>query len=76
MMKHIGDRLHLDPGTLTLLLKRPEAAGIVRRQRDPQDERQVRISLKAKGQSLKEKIAKAWHDVGCASGRSAQEIQA
>jgi len=75
MMKHIGERLHLDSGTLTPLLKRLEVAGIVRRQRDPQDERQVRISLTSKGHSLKEQAAKARHNVVCASGRSAQEIQ-
>ena len=76
MMKHIGERLHLDSGTLTPLLKRLEAAGIVRRQRDPEDERQVRISLTPKGHGLKEQAAKARHNVACASGRSAQEIQA
>ncbi len=76
MMKHIGERLHLDSGTLTPLLKRLEAAGIVRRQRDPEDERQVRISLTSKGHGLKEQAAKARHNVACASGRSAQEIQA
>jgi DNA-binding MarR family transcriptional regulator len=76
MMKHIGERLHLDSGTLTPLLKRLEAAGIVRRQRDPEDERQVRISLTPKGHSLKEQAARARHNVVCASGRSAQEIQA
>ncbi|KFG70866.1 MarR family transcriptional regulator [Microvirga sp. BSC39] len=76
MMKHIGERLHLDSGTLTPLLKRLEAAGIVRRQRDPEDERQVRIILTPKGHSLKEQAAKARHNVVCASGRSAQEIQA
>jgi DNA-binding MarR family transcriptional regulator len=76
MMKHIGERLHLDSGTLTPLLKRLEVAGIVRRQRDSQDERQVRISLTSKGHSLKEQAAQARHNVVCASGRSAQEIQA
>jgi DNA-binding MarR family transcriptional regulator len=76
MMKHIGEQLHLDSGTLTPLLKRLEVAGIVRRQRDPQDERQVRIILTPKGRSLKEQAAKARHNVVCASGRSAQEIQA
>src|ERR687889_452748 len=68
MMKHIGDRLHLDSGTLTPLLKRLEVAGIVRRQRDSQDERQVRISLTPKGHSLKEQAVKARENVVCASG--------
>src|SRR5437764_419499 len=47
-VKEIGQRLFLDSGTLTPLLKRLEAAGIVRRIRDRNDERQVRISLTPK----------------------------
>src|ERR1700736_6601691 len=41
----LGDKLFLDSSTLTPLLKRMEAMGYVVRQRDPQDERQVRIRL-------------------------------
>src|ERR687889_1399847 len=44
-VKQIGEQLHLDSGTLTPLLKRLEAAGVVRRSRDPNDERHVRITL-------------------------------
>lgn len=49
----LGDRLHLDSGTLTPLLKRMEAAGLVIRQRDPADERRVCVDLTAKGRSLR-----------------------
>ena len=48
----IGTRLLLDSGTLTPLLKRLESAGLVRRQRDPEDERRVVIDLKAAGRQL------------------------
>src|SRR5258707_15515449 len=41
-VKQIGQRLRLDSGTLTPLLKRLQAAGLVRRERDASDERQVR----------------------------------
>jgi DNA-binding MarR family transcriptional regulator len=51
----LGERLHLDSGTLTPLLKRLEAAGLVERLRDSRDERRVRVSLTAKGRSLKAK---------------------
>src|ERR1700733_13776837 len=44
-VKELGERLQLDSGTLTPLLKRLEAAGLVRRERDRRDERQVRIGL-------------------------------
>jgi len=54
-VKQIGEQLHLDSGTLTPLLKRLESAGLVRRARDPADERQVRISLTPKGTALREK---------------------
>lgn len=49
----IGRRLHLDSGTLTPLLKRLEAAGIVERRRSDEDERVVVITLTAKGRALK-----------------------
>jgi DNA-binding MarR family transcriptional regulator len=49
----LGSLLHLDSGTLTPLLKRLEAAGLVTRQRDPADERRVVASLTAAGSKLK-----------------------
>lgn len=48
----IGERLFLESSTLTPLLKRLEAAGLIRRARDPADERQVRITLTAEGRAL------------------------
>jgi DNA-binding MarR family transcriptional regulator len=51
----IGEQLLLETSTLTPLLKRLEAAGFVKRTRDPQDERVVRISLTEQGRSLKAK---------------------
>ena len=49
----LGERLFLDSGTLTPLLKRLETAGFVQRQRDAQDERRVRITLTAQGTALR-----------------------
>ena len=51
----LGERLHLDSGTLTPLLKRMEAAGLVTRQRDPADERRVLIALTGPGGYLRER---------------------
>jgi DNA-binding MarR family transcriptional regulator len=51
-VKEIGARLQLDSGTLTPLLKRLEAAGLVERVRDTVDERQVRIKLTEHGSAL------------------------
>lgn len=50
----LGDRLHLDSGTLTPLLKRMEAAELITRLRDPSDERRVLVTLTEKGRSLRE----------------------
>lgn len=44
-VSELGERLFLDAGTLTPLLKRLEAAGLVRRTRSSQDERRVHIHL-------------------------------
>ncbi|WP_454887587.1 MarR family winged helix-turn-helix transcriptional regulator [Sphingomonas oryzagri] len=49
----LGDRLHLDSGTLTPLLKRMELAGLVTRTRDAEDERRVLIGLTPKGRALR-----------------------
>ncbi|KAA2211543.1 MarR family winged helix-turn-helix transcriptional regulator [Teichococcus oryzae] len=51
----IGERLFLESSTLTPLLKRLQAAGLVERRRDSQDERQVRIHLTEAGHALREK---------------------
>lgn len=58
MVSELGDRLFLDSGTLTPLLKRLEAAGLVARIRAVDDERRVHISLTAAGRKLKAKAAK------------------
>jgi DNA-binding MarR family transcriptional regulator len=54
-LKDIGERLFLDSGTLTPLLKRLEQAGLIKRTRNSEDERQVLVALTAQGQALKEK---------------------
>src|ERR1700760_1256779 len=54
-VKDIGERLYLDSGTLTPLLKRLEQAGLVKRSRSSEDERQGLIALTAQGQGLKDK---------------------
>ncbi len=50
----IGERLHLDNGTLTPMLKKLEAAGYLTRERSKADERSVIISLTEKGKGLAE----------------------
>ncbi|WP_288255056.1 MarR family transcriptional regulator [uncultured Hydrogenophaga sp.] len=54
----LGERLHLDSGTLTPLLKRLETIGFVTRLRDVQDERRVLVRLTAAGRRLKTRAAR------------------
>jgi DNA-binding MarR family transcriptional regulator len=75
-VKEIGDRLFLDSGTLTPLLKRLETAGHIRRTRDRKDERQVRIALTETGRSLREKAEEVPKQVGCVLGLSFDEVRA
>jgi DNA-binding MarR family transcriptional regulator len=51
-VKELGAALHLDSGTLSPLLKRLEAAGLVRRERRAGDERSVLVSLTDAGRDL------------------------
>lgn len=57
MVSALGERLSLDSGTLTPLLKRLEASGLVARVRDVADERRVHITLTAAGRKLKGRAA-------------------
>ena len=64
----IGERLRLDSGTLTPLLKRLEAAGWVARRRDKDDERRVIVAPTAAGWKLREQVAQVpmelWKGMG------------
>lgn len=53
-VKTLGEYLYLDSGTLTPLLKRLESAGLIERNRDSNDERNVIIKLTPEGAKLKE----------------------
>ena len=58
MVSELGERLYLDSGTLTPLLKRLEASGFITRIRAVEDERRVHITLTAAGRKLKTSAAK------------------
>lgn len=59
----LGQRLYLDSGTLTPLLKKLEAKGLVVRRRDPADERRLLVSLTAAGDALQDEAAKVPHEM-------------
>jgi DNA-binding MarR family transcriptional regulator len=71
-----GERLFLDSGTLTPLLKRLEAAELVKRNRSTEDERQVLIALTPKGQALREKARTVPEGILAASACSVSELSA
>jgi MarR family transcriptional regulator, organic hydroperoxide resistance regulator len=75
-VKDIGERLLLDSGTLTPLLKRLEAAELVRRTRSTEDERQVLIALTPKGDALREKARAVPQSILAASACSIGELMA
>jgi len=54
-VKHLGERLYLESNTLTPLLKKLEDMGYVQRRRNPQDERQVLVTLTEAGKQLRDK---------------------
>lgn len=75
-VKMLGDRLGLDSGTLSPLLKRLEQSGLVSRKRDAEDERQVKITLTPQGLELKERSSGVMAEIGKATGCSLDEVAA
>jgi DNA-binding MarR family transcriptional regulator len=74
-VKALGKRLHLDSGTLTPLLKRLEAAGLLVRQRSTADERQVLIQLTDAGRAMRTDAASIPPVIGGAFGGSQADAQ-
>ena len=73
-VKHLGARLRLDSGTLTPLLKRLAAQGVIERRRDVVDERVVRIHLTAPGRALRRRAADIPRQLSCRVGLSLPEL--
>lgn len=67
-VKDLGERLYLDSGTLTPLLKKLEAKGYINRRRSKEDERSLIISITEKGADLKEKAVVVPQKVGACVG--------
>ena len=74
----IGERLHLDNGTLTPLLKKMEKAGYVSRERSSKDERVVLITLTKEGKAMKKKAREIPFQVGsclCIDPKEAKQLK-
>ena len=74
-VKELGDYLYLDSGTLTPLLKKMEAQGLVTRVRNASDERIVDVSLTEKGAQLREKAVDVPAKIGSCVPLTTQEAQ-
>ena len=74
LVKDIGARLFLDSGTLTPLLKRLEANGLLARIRDTVDERQVRIVLSDEGRALRVRALEVPEQILCATNQPVPEL--
>ncbi|MFE6178590.1 MarR family winged helix-turn-helix transcriptional regulator [Streptomyces sp. NPDC056464] len=73
-VKKLGEHLRLDSGTLSPLLKRLEAAGLVRRERSARDERSVEVRLTDEGTTLRERALQVPRRIATATGFGADEI--
>ena len=73
-VKALGERLLLDSGTLTPLLKRLEQLGLVLRQRSPLDEREVHLRLSQAGVTLRQRVLPLKSRLLCDSGFDLGEL--
>jgi DNA-binding MarR family transcriptional regulator len=74
-VKKLGEHLRLDSGTLSPLLKRLEAAGLVRRERSARDERSVEVGLTEEGVALRERAVRVPRRIAAATGFDLDEIR-
>ena len=75
-VKQLGERLSLDSGTLTPLLRRLEEAGLLERRRSRDDERRVTVVLSTAGQALKARAGEIPRQIAASTGCSLDELAA
>jgi MarR family transcriptional regulator, organic hydroperoxide resistance regulator len=75
-VRDLSRMLQLDPGTLSPLLKRLEASGLLRRDRDPRDERALAVTLTDKGRALRADAEKIPPAVVAKLGMDLDELRA
>lgn len=74
-VKTLGERLFLDSGTLTPLLKKMEVQGLVKRERDPGDQRSVIVTITAKGQDLRQQAIEIPGKIGACIHLSSEDAE-
>ncbi len=73
-IKEIGNRLHLDSGTLTPVIKKLEAMSLITKHRDSNDDRVVIVELTENGKSLREEVLNVPELVSCKLGLTQEEF--
>ena len=75
-VKALGERLLLDSGTLTPLLKRLEQQGLLQRKRSASDEREVHLALTPAGCALREQVLPLKSQLLCERGVDLDQVAA
>lgn len=73
-IKEIGNRLHLDSGTLTPVIKKLEAMSLITKHRDSNDDRVVIVELTENGRCLREEVLNVPELVSCKLGLTQEEF--
>lgn len=73
--RELADKLHLDYGTLTPVLKKLENTGYLTRRRDPEDERLLILSITEKGMELRDEALKIPPCIAACVGLSEEEFK-
>jgi DNA-binding MarR family transcriptional regulator len=74
-VKQLGEKLDLDSGTLSPLLKRMEKQSLISRLRSSQDERSVEVKLTTKGSQLKQQATEIPEKMFSVTGMKINELQ-
>lgn len=74
-VREIGHEIELDSGTLSPMLKRLEGAGLIRRRRRAEDEREVEVTLTDDGRALEDRAREVPRAIEGATGLSGEEIE-
>lgn len=75
-VKELGEKLYLDSGTLTPLLKKMEEKGLVKRDRRPEDERVLDVEITDKGMALREEAVNVPIQMGSCIHMDAKDAKA
>lgn len=74
-VKALGERLLLDSGTLTPLLKRLQSAGLVERRRSAADEREMHLCLSEQGRALRSRVPILKQQLLCEHGVDTAQLE-